>query len=87
MENTWCKHLVGLLLINKMRNLANDISHKRSVLTVKIFGATTIQHFLIKGKECVRSSVAQKGAVVFVVNSSSGNISERLICLGKTYYK
>jgi hypothetical protein len=30
-----------LLLISKMRNLANDVSHDQSVLTVKIFGVTT----------------------------------------------
>jgi hypothetical protein len=35
------QHLERLLLISKMRNLANDISHDRSVLTAKIFGATT----------------------------------------------
>ncbi len=42
------QHLAGLLLINKMRNLAHDVSHDRSVLTVKIFGAMTTRHFLIK---------------------------------------
>jgi hypothetical protein len=41
-----CQHLERLLLISKMRNLANEVSHNRSVLTAKIFGATTTQHFL-----------------------------------------
>jgi hypothetical protein len=40
------QHLAQLLLISKMRNLANDISHDRSNLTAKIFGATTTRHFL-----------------------------------------
>ena len=35
------QHLAGLLLISKMRNLANDVSHDRSVLIAKIFGETT----------------------------------------------
>jgi hypothetical protein len=35
------QHLTRLLIISKMRNLANDISHDQSVLTAKIFGATT----------------------------------------------
>jgi phosphatidate phosphatase PAH1 len=42
------QHLAGLLLISKMRNLAHDVSHDRSVLTVNIFGAMTTRHFLIK---------------------------------------
>jgi hypothetical protein len=40
------QHLERLLLINKMRNLANDISHDRPVLMAKIFVATTTQLFL-----------------------------------------
>jgi len=40
------QHLAQLLLISKMRNLANDVSHDRSNLTAKIFGATTTRHFL-----------------------------------------
>jgi hypothetical protein len=35
------QHLALLLLISKMRNLANDVSHNRSVLTAKIFGEMT----------------------------------------------
>ncbi len=35
------QHLKWLLLISKMRNLANDVSHDWSILTAKIFGATT----------------------------------------------
>jgi hypothetical protein len=41
------QHLGQLLLINNMRNLTNDISHDRSILTDKIFGATTIRLFLL----------------------------------------
>ncbi len=40
------QHLERLLLISKMINLANDVSHNQSVLTAKIFGATTTQQFL-----------------------------------------
>jgi hypothetical protein len=40
------QHLVQLLLISKMRNLANDVFHDRSVLTAKIFGEMTTRHFL-----------------------------------------
>ncbi len=40
------QHLARLLLISKMRNLANDVSHDQSVLIAKIFGATTTRHFL-----------------------------------------
>jgi hypothetical protein len=40
------QHLERLLLFSKIRKLANDISHDRSVLTAKIFGATTTQQFL-----------------------------------------
>jgi hypothetical protein len=40
------QHLEQLLLISKMRNLANDISHNQSVLTAKIFGAMTTRQFL-----------------------------------------
>jgi hypothetical protein len=42
------QHLGRLLLISKMGNLANDVSHDRSILTATIFGATTICLFLIK---------------------------------------
>jgi hypothetical protein len=42
------QHLERLLLISKMRNLANVISHIRSILTAKIFGATTTRHFLTR---------------------------------------
>jgi hypothetical protein len=38
------QHLARLLLIRKMRNLANNISHDLSVLTAKIFGATTTRY-------------------------------------------
>jgi hypothetical protein len=40
------QHLGQLLLISKMRNLANDVSHDQSVLTAKIFGAMTTHQFL-----------------------------------------
>jgi hypothetical protein len=46
-DKTRWQHLAELLLISKIRNLANDVSHDQSVLTVKIFGATTTQHFPI----------------------------------------
>jgi len=35
------QHLEQLLLISKMRNLAN-VSHDRSILTAKTFGVTTV---------------------------------------------
>ncbi len=41
------QHLEQLLLIIKMRNLANEISHIQSILTAKIFGETT-RHFLTR---------------------------------------
>ncbi len=40
------QHLERLLLISKMRNLANDVPHDRSVLMAQIFGATTTRQFL-----------------------------------------
>ncbi len=40
------KHLARLLIISKMRNLANDVSHDLSVLTAMIFGAMTTRHSL-----------------------------------------
>jgi hypothetical protein len=40
------QHLAQLLLIGKMRNLANEVSHDWSVLMAKIFGAMTTRHFL-----------------------------------------
>jgi len=39
------QHSWRLLLISKMRNLANDVSHNQSILTAKTFGAMTIRHF------------------------------------------
>ncbi len=39
------QHLERLLLISKMRNLANDVSRDRSVLTAKIFGVMTTRQF------------------------------------------
>jgi hypothetical protein len=42
------QHLARLLLISKMRNPANDVSHDRSVLMAKIFGAMTTRHFLTR---------------------------------------
>ena len=41
------QHLGRLLLISKIRNLANDISHDQSILMAKIFGETTIHLILI----------------------------------------
>ncbi len=40
------QHLALLLLISKMINLANDVSHDQAVLTAKIFGAMATQHIL-----------------------------------------
>ncbi len=40
------QHLGWLSLIIKMRNLANEVSHDRSVLTAEIFQGTTIWLFL-----------------------------------------
>jgi hypothetical protein len=42
MVNIWKQ----FLLISKMRNLSNDVSHVRSILTAKIFESMTTQHFL-----------------------------------------
>jgi hypothetical protein len=40
------QHLAQLLFISKLRNLANYVSHDRSVLTAEIFGVMTTRHFL-----------------------------------------
>jgi hypothetical protein len=48
------QHLERWLLISKLRNLANDVSHDRSILTAKIFGATTTRQFLTLVFDCIK---------------------------------
>ncbi len=64
------QHLERLLLICKMRNLANDISHNRSILTAKIFGVMTIRHFLTRILKIFKNHKFDIIAVSFIFSSN-----------------